>query len=120
MSEKTCEHLVSFWELLNQVLFGVIGLEFIALSFRAVDIWVGIAAIPVVLVARRLSITVAMTLLRRFRRVSPHAVKILTWGELRGGISIALALSLPELQGRDMVLGVTYVVVFSLLVQATT
>jgi CPA1 family monovalent cation:H+ antiporter len=59
--------------------------------------------------------------LRRFRRVSAHAVKILTWGGLRGGISITLALSLPEFQGRDMVLGVTYVVVvFSLLVQATT
>ncbi|GAA6118331.1 cation:proton antiporter [Acidovorax sp. FG27] len=125
MSEKTREHLFSFWglldELLNLVLFGLIGLELIALSFRAVDIWVGIAAIPVVLVARGLSVAAPMTVLRRFRRVSPHAVKILTWGGLRGGISIALALSLPEFQGRDMVLGVTYVVVvFSLLVQATT
>lgn len=59
-------------------------------------------------------------LLRRFRRVSPHAVKILTWGGQRGGISITLTLSLPEFRGRDMVLSVTYVmVVFSLLVQAT-
>lgn len=74
-----------------------------------------------VLIARAVSVAIPMAALRRFRRVSPHAVKIMTWGGLRGGISIALALTLPEFQGRDMVVGVTYlIVVFSLLVQATT
>lgn len=125
MSEKTREHLFSFFglldELLNLILFGLIGLEVIALSFKFGDIWVGLAMVPVVLLARMVSVALPMTALRRFRQVSPHAVKIMTWGGLRGGISIALALSLPEFHGREMVIGVTYlVVVFSLLVQATT
>ncbi len=125
MSDKTREHLFSFWglldELLNLVLFGLIGLEVIALAFDFSGLWVGLIAIPVVLLARGVSVALPMAALRRFRQVSPHAVKIMTWGGLRGGISIALALSLPEFQGRDLVIGVTYVVVvFSLLVQATT
>lgn len=125
MSQKTRDHLFSFWglldELLNLILFGLIGLEMIALSFDFSGIWVGVAAIPVVLFARGLSVALPMTALRRFWLVSPHAIKIMTWGGLRGGISIALALSLPEFHGRDMIIGVTYlVVVFSLLVQATT
>lgn len=125
MSDKTREHLFSFWglldELLNLVLFGLIGLEVIALAFDFSGLWVGLVAIPVVLLARGVSVALPMAALRRFRQVSPHAVKIMTWGGLRGGISIALALSLPEFQGRDLVIGVTYVVVvFSLLVQATT
>ncbi|KAG4081116.1 hypothetical protein HA402_010287 [Bradysia odoriphaga] len=125
MTEKTREHLFSFWglldELLNLVLFGLIGLEVIALSFKLTDFWLGLVAIPVVLVARYLSVATPMTILRQFRELSPHAVKIMTWGGLRGGISIALALSLPAFEGRDMIIGVTYVVViFSLLVQATT
>lgn len=125
MTEKTREHLFNFWglldELLNLVLFGLIGLEVIALSFQLTDLWLGIIAIPVVLIARYASVVSPITVLRRFRSISPHAVKILTWGGLRGGISIALALSLPPFEGRDMVIGVTYVVViFSLLVQATT
>jgi CPA1 family monovalent cation:H+ antiporter len=125
MSEKTREHLFGFWglldELLNLVLFGLIGLEVIALSFDLSVLWVGLAAVTVVLVARGASVALPMAALRRFRQVSPHAIKIMTWGGLRGGISIALALSLPEFEGRDMLIGVTYlVVVFSLLVQATT
>ncbi|TCP02420.1 cation:proton antiporter [Caldimonas thermodepolymerans] len=125
MSEKTREHLDNFWhlldELLNLVLFGLIGLEVIALAFHWSDIWLGIAAVPVVLIARLASVGIPLAALRNFRQSSPHAVKIMTWGGLRGGISIALALSLPAFEGRDMVIGVTYVVViFSLLVQATT
>ncbi|MBY0365364.1 sodium:proton antiporter [Roseateles aquatilis] len=125
MSARTREHLFGFWgvldELLNLVLFGLIGVEVIALSFKFSDIWIGVAAFAVVLIARAVSVAIPMAALRRFRRVSPHAVKIMTWGGLRGGISIALALTLPEFQGRDMVVGVTYlIVVFSLLVQATT
>lgn len=125
MSEKTREHLFQFWELLdellNLILFGLIGLEVIALAFKLSDIWVGLATIPVALLARAVSVAIPMTVLRRFRELSPHSIKVMTWGGLRGGISIALALSLPEFPGREMVIGVTYlVVVFSLLVQATT
>ncbi|MNR71904.1 Na(+)/H(+) antiporter NhaP [compost metagenome] len=125
MTEKTREHLFTFWglldELLNLVLFGLIGLEVIALAFKLSDIWIGLAAIPVVLFARFTSVVLPLLAMRRFRQSSPHAVKIMTWGGLRGGISIALALSLPPFEGREMLIGVTYlVVIFSLLVQATT
>lgn len=127
MSEQTRQHLFSFWhlldELLNLVLFGLIGLEVIALSFsfNADVIWLGVLAIPVVLVARAVSVYVPLTALRGFREMSPHTVKIMTWGGLRGAISIALALSLPEFEGRDVLIGVTYIVtIFSLLGQSTT
>ena len=125
MSEKTREHLHKFWslldDLLNLVLFGLIGLAVVSLSLELRLLWLGLGAIPVVLVARALSVGIPMTMLGRFRERSPHAIKIMTWGGLRGGISIALALSLPPFDGRDLVIGVTYVVVvFSLLVQATT
>ena len=125
MSEQTRQHLFSFWhlldELLNLVLFGLIGLEVIALSFRADVIRLGILAIPVVLVARAVSVYAPLTALRAFREMSPHTVKIMTWGGLRGAISIALALSLPEFEGRDVLIGVTYIVtIFSLLGQSTT
>ncbi|APA88546.1 sodium:proton antiporter [Paraburkholderia sprentiae WSM5005] len=125
MSEKTREHLFNFWdlldELLNLVLFGLIGLEIIALSLRVEIVWLGLAAIPVVLLARGVSVAVPLLALQKFRRLNPHSAVVLTWGGLRGGISIALALSLPEFHGRETFIGVTYlVVVFSLLIQATT
>jgi CPA1 family monovalent cation:H+ antiporter len=125
MSEKTREHLFNFWhlldELLNLVLFGLIGLQVIALSFRFEFFVLGVLAIPVVLLARALSVYVPLTALRGFREMSPHTVKIMTWGGLRGGISIALALSLPEFEGRTVLICVTYIVtLWSLLVQATT
>ncbi len=125
MSEKTREHLFNFWglldELLNLVLFGLIGLEIIALSLQLHIVWLGLAAIPVVLIARGISVAIPLLALQNFRRLNPHSATIMTWGGLRGGISIALALSLPEFHGREMLIGVTYlVVVFSLLIQATT
>ncbi|WP_233805169.1 cation:proton antiporter [Paraburkholderia sp. HP33-1] len=125
MSEKTREHLFNFWdlldELLNLVLFGLIGLEIIALSLRVEIVWLGLATIPVVLLARGVSVAIPLLALQNFRRLNPHSAVVLTWGGLRGGISIALALSLPEFPGREMFIGVTYlVVVFSLLIQATT
>lgn len=125
MSEKTREHLFNFWELLdellNLVLFGLIGLEIIALSLQLRIVLLGLAAIPVVLLARAASVAIPLLAMQNFRRLNPHSTLVLTWGGLRGGISIALALSLPEFSGREMLIGVTYlVVVFSLLIQATT
>jgi CPA1 family monovalent cation:H+ antiporter len=124
-SAKTQEHLSQFWtlfeELLILVLFGLIGLEVIALALKLEIVLAGIVAIPVVLLARALSVGLPLLALQRFREVSPHTVKVMTWGGLRGGISIALALSLPSFEGKELIIGVTYlVVVFSLLVQATT
>jgi CPA1 family monovalent cation:H+ antiporter len=126
MSESTREHLFSFWELLdellNLLLFALIGLEVVALTVDWSQVWIGFLAVPVVLLARFASVGIPFFALARFRRSSPNAVPIMTWGGLRGGISIALALSLPAaIEGRDLIIGVTYVVVvFSLLIQATT
>jgi CPA1 family monovalent cation:H+ antiporter len=125
MSDQTREHLMTFWtlldELLNLLLFGLIGLEVIALSLKADLILFGLLAVPVVLAARGVSVALPLLALKGFRKLSPHAVKVMTWGGLRGGLSIAMALSLPEFEGRYLVIGATYVVVvFSLLVQATT
>ena len=125
MSEKTCEHLDSFWELvdeiLNAVLFVLIGLEILVLQFNVSYLLAGLAAIPLVLAARWVSVGIPISLLKLRREFSPNVVKIMTWGGLRGGISVALALSLPSGTERDVILAVTYtVVVFSILVQGLT
>lgn len=125
MSDKTREHLDTFWELvdeiLNAVLFVLIGLEVLALSFHEAYLPAALVLIPGVLLARFISVGLPVTLMRRYRRFSPHAVKILTWAGLRGGISVALALSLPPGAEREAILAITYiVVVFSILVQGLT
>lgn len=125
MSETTREHLDSFWELVdevfNAVLFVLIGLEILLLSFRGEYLLATIAIIPAVLLARFISVATPITLLRRYRRFSPRVIEILTWGGLRGGISVALALSLPAGAERDVILFSTYgVVIFSILVQGLT
>jgi len=125
MSERTRGQLFSFWELtdelLNLLLFGLIGLEVIALSISARDLLPALIAIPIVLAARGISVALPIGALRQVREFSPHTIKLMTWGGLRGGISIALALSLPAFPGREFVIAATYVVViFSILVQALT
>jgi CPA1 family monovalent cation:H+ antiporter len=125
MSEITCAHLDTFWELvdeiLNAVLFVLIGLEILVLPLSGPALLAGIAAIPLVLASRLVSVGVPVLLLRPFLEFSPRVVRILTWGGLRGGISVALALSLPEGPARDLFLPVTYtVVVFSVVVQGLT
>lgn len=125
MSDKTREHLDTFWELvdevLNAVLFVLIGLEVLVLAFQPQYLWAGLIMIPVTLLARFLSVGIPVSLMKRRRAFSPRVVRILTWGGLRGGISIALALSLPAGNEREVILLVTYVVVvFSILVQGLT
>ncbi len=125
MSDTTREHLDTFWELmdeiLNAVLFVLIGLEVLVLSFSA-NIWLAAALlIPVVLLSRFVSVGIPVSLLRLRLKFTPGAVRVLTWGGLRGGISVALALSLPLGVERDVILTVTYVVViFSIVVQGLT
>ncbi|MCZ6625806.1 MAG: sodium:proton antiporter [Deltaproteobacteria bacterium] len=125
MSEKTREHLDTFWELvdevLNAVLFVLIGLEVLVLQFTTGYLLAGLLAIPIVLLARWISVGIPVSLLRMRRDFSPGVVRIMTWGGLRGGISVALALSLSPGVERDVILAVTYtVVVFSILVQGLT
>jgi len=102
MSDKTREHLDTFWELvdelLNAVLFVLIGLEVLVLSFEMSYLLAGALAIPAALLARFLSVGTVVTALQKVtgREFTPHAIKVMTWGGLRGGISVALALSLQE------------------------
>lgn len=125
MSDTTREHLDSFWELvdeiLNAVLFVLIGLEILVLTLTVNYVLAGLLAIPIVLLARLISVAIPVSLFRAKREFNPHAVKVLTWGGLRGGISVAMALSLPPGPERDLLLTVTYaVVIFSILVQGLT
>ncbi|MBC8549059.1 MAG: sodium:proton antiporter [Candidatus Brocadiales bacterium] len=125
MSEKTREHLDSFWELmdeiLNAVLFLLIGLEVLVITIKGSYLIAGLAMIPVVLLARFISVGIPVTFMRRIRDFSPNAIKIMTWGGLRGGISVALVLSIPSGHEREALLTITYIiVVFSILVQGLT
>ena len=132
MGEKVRTQVDSLWEMidevLNAVLFVLLGLEVIVLAWQREFLCAGLIMIPVVLFSRFVTIGVAVNALRRFRVFSPRVVRILTWGGLRGGISVALALSIPmTLQAvdqtrvfpaRNLILVMTYiVVVFSIVVQ---
>ena len=111
MSQSTREHLDTFWELtdeiLNAVLFVLIGLELVILSLDEKYLLAGLLAIPLVLTARLISVALPIGIMRRFRSFSPGVVSILTWGGLRGGISVALALSLPSGDIRNTLVTVT-------------
>ena len=125
MSEQTRDNLDTFWELvdevLNAVLFVLIGLEVLILTLNKQYLLASAIVIPLLLFSRFISVAVPVTLLRRFRTFSPNVIKILTWGGLRGGISVAMALSLPPGRPRDIILTITYaVVVFSIIVQGLT
>lgn len=125
MTEKTREHVDTFWELvdeiLNVVLFLLIGLELLVLRIERGWLLAGVLAIPIVLSARWLSVAGIIGPLGRVRAQSKGAIPLLTWGGLRGGISVAMALSLPASDSRSLVLTLTYfVVVFSILVQSLT
>ena len=125
MSERTREHLDTFWELmdeiLNAVLFVLIGFEVIILTYRQGYLAAALVLIPIVLLARLVAVGLPIGLMRGRFELSEHAVKVLTWGGVRGGISVALALSLPRGAERELLLFVTYaIVVFSILVQGLT
>ncbi len=131
MSAQTRQYLDTFWglidEILNAVLFVLIGLEVLMVPFHGTWLLAGLLAIAIVLFARWVAVGVPVVALRPLRNFTPHAVKVMTWGGLRGGISVALALSLKETLGAqdrtayEGILVMTYVVVaFSILVQGLT
>ena len=127
MSDKTREHLDTFWELvdeiLNAVLFLLIGLELFVLNLSGKALAVGAVLIVVVLAARFAATSIPVMLLGGRRKFAPGVVRVLTWGGLRGGISVALALGIPKEVGetREVILVATYVVViFSIAVQGLT
>ena len=125
MSDTTREHLDTFWELvdeiLNALLFVLIGLEVLVLTFTRDLLFAGLLAIPAILFARWVSVGAPVLAMSRWQKFAPGTVTIMTWGGLRRGISVALALSLPVGSERQLVLAMIYVlVVFSILVQELT
>ena len=125
MSDKTIEHLDNFWhlidEILNAVLFVLLGFEIIVITLSIDGFILGMVAIVITLFARFIGVGILVNALKQIREFSPHAVKVLTWAGLRGGISVALALSLPESEYRETILIMTYiVVVFSIIGQGLT
>jgi Na+:H+ antiporter len=125
MSQRTKEHVDAFWtmidEVLNTVLFLLIGLQFLAIPARPRVVVAGLLTIPIVLAARLLSVGITVAALNVRGQFGRGMVPILTWSGLRGGISVAMVLSLPPFPGRDVLLTCTYaVVVFSILVQGLT
>lgn len=128
MSDRTREHLDTFWmlidQILNAVLFVLIGLEVLVVHFEERWLEAAVLTIPITLLARLLGVGLPILALRRSRPFTPYVTIVLTWGGLRGGISVALALSLSSSLGKvnaaayEGLLVMTYVVVcFSILVQ---
>jgi CPA1 family monovalent cation:H+ antiporter len=125
MSEQTRYHLDLFWhlvdEILNAVLFVLIGLEVLVMNFQPHYLWSVFTSVPLVLAARGVSVGLPYVLLRRHSVYSAGFLKIMIWAGLRGGLSVAMALSLPAGPIRNLLVAVTYgVVVFGFLVQGTT
>lgn len=124
-SAELKNHMRIFWkvldEIFNAVLFVLIGLEIIRLNFVWQHLVLGLIAIVIVLGSRYISIYLSNLLLKKPHKAKGPERRILTWAGLRGGISIALALTLPESEVRELILFSTYiVVVFSILIQGLT
>lgn len=125
MSEETRKYVEAFWklidEILNAVLFLMIGFEVFTVAFKTEFLTAGVLSIALALLGRFIAVYIPVLLLKPFRTFSRGVVPIMTWGGLKGGISVALALSLPEGEFKPLILTATYIiVVFSIVVQGLT
>jgi CPA1 family monovalent cation:H+ antiporter len=125
MSQQTREYLDAFWrlidEILNAVLFLLIGVEVFAVAFDGNALWGGVIAIGLSLVSRLGAVAVPILLMKPFRSFTGDVIPIMTWGGLKGGISVALVLTLPDSEWKPLMLSMTYIVVlFSIIVQGLT
>jgi len=125
VNEHVRSYVNNFWEIiddvLNAVLFVLIGLEVLVLNIQEHFIICGLLAVPIATAARYISVEVPLVFLKMVRRIPTLSGFVMTWSGIRGGVSIALALSIPESDERDLIILMTYVVVvFSILVQGLT
>ena len=122
MGDVTRDYLDKFWEIidevLNALLFLLIGFEVFALTLDAPTVLLGLAMVAVCLLARLVAVAVPVAIRHRYENQPRDVIPIMTWGGLKGGISVALALSLPDSEWKPAILSATYVVVvFSIIVQ---
>ena len=125
MSEETRKYVDAFWklidEILNAVLFLMIGFEVFVVAFEFDLLASGMLAIALALLGRFVAVAVPVLMLKPFGNFSAGVITIMTWGGLKGGISVALAWSLPDGEWKPLILTATYVVVvFSIIVQGLT
>jgi len=125
MSEQTQTYVFGLWtlidEILNSVLFLLIGLEVLVLRFEPWAVLAAGAAIPIVLAARLFAVTLPPLVFAWSTLMSVHNVPFMTWAGIRGGISVALVLSIPDSDAKPFILAATYaVVLFSIIVQGST
>jgi len=125
MSDNTQKYVSALWtlidEVLNSVLFLLIGLEVLVLRFQVSGLTLAGCAIPIVLVARLVAVSAPVLLFRWGGHLSLGNVPFLTWAGVRGGISVALALSVPESEAKPAILAATYaVVLFTIIAQGST
>jgi CPA1 family monovalent cation:H+ antiporter len=117
MNDMTRRYMDGFWELLddmlNALLFALIGMELLLLPFSWAHLLAAGMLAVAILLSRFITVAPAIMLLRRWRSVPKGTIRILTWGGLRGGVSVALALALPLGPERDLLLSITYIVVLS-------